>query len=160
MGGKRHARFRFATALVVLTALPSGAFAASAEKPGGPDDRHPHVLPPSLDGLHASDLSRWVAEHPAYDIVNGPSGDGVDDLFTPEISNANDPTAISVTATAAYDEDEVRAILNEIDQRPRMAPSRRRSTRPRSRRRSWRTSGSTPAPSGPRGPRARADGRD
>src|SRR4029077_1980304 len=26
----------------------------------------------------------WADKHPAYDLVNGPSGKGVDDLFTPE----------------------------------------------------------------------------
>jgi len=31
----------------------------------------------------------WADKHPAYDLVNGPSGRGVDDLFTPEITNVN-----------------------------------------------------------------------
>jgi len=34
----------------------------------------------------------WADKHPAYDIVNGPSGTGVQDLFTPEV-NSNDTTA-------------------------------------------------------------------
>jgi Type I phosphodiesterase / nucleotide pyrophosphatase len=29
----------------------------------------------------------WSDKHPAYDLVNGPSGKGVDDLFTPEINS-------------------------------------------------------------------------
>src|SRR6266850_3900084 len=29
----------------------------------------------------------WADKHPAYDLVNGPSGTGVDDLYTPEITN-------------------------------------------------------------------------
>ena len=29
----------------------------------------------------------WADKHPAYDLVNGPSGNGVDDLYTPEITN-------------------------------------------------------------------------
>ena len=29
----------------------------------------------------------WADKHPAYDLVNGPSGKGVDDLYTPEITN-------------------------------------------------------------------------
>jgi Type I phosphodiesterase / nucleotide pyrophosphatase len=57
----------------------------------------------------------WSDKHPAYEIVNGPSGLGVNDLYTPEINNAHDPTAISVTATNAYDQLKVTAILNEID---------------------------------------------
>jgi hypothetical protein len=57
----------------------------------------------------------WSDKHPAYEIVNGPSGQGVNDLYTPEINNANDPTTISVAATNAYDQIKVTAILNEID---------------------------------------------
>src|SRR6266481_188772 len=29
----------------------------------------------------------WADKHPAYDLVNGPSGKGVEDLYTPEITN-------------------------------------------------------------------------
>ena len=38
-------------------------------------------------GLHTA----WSDKHPAYDIVSGPSGAGVDDFFTPEI-NSNAPS--------------------------------------------------------------------
>src|SRR5262249_1287479 len=31
----------------------------------------------------------WADKHPAYDWVNGPSGKGVEDLYTPEITNNN-----------------------------------------------------------------------
>ncbi|PYX04476.1 MAG: alkaline phosphatase family protein, partial [Acidobacteria bacterium] len=31
----------------------------------------------------------WADKHPTYDLVNGPSGKGVNDLFTPEITNVN-----------------------------------------------------------------------
>src|ERR1700739_2816055 len=31
----------------------------------------------------------WADKHPAYDLVNGSSGKGVDDLYTPEITNVN-----------------------------------------------------------------------
>jgi Type I phosphodiesterase / nucleotide pyrophosphatase len=59
----------------------------------------------------------WSDKHPAYDIVNGPSGDGVNDLFTPEINTTAvpDPTTVSVAATDAYDQLKVQAVLNEID---------------------------------------------
>jgi len=57
----------------------------------------------------------WSDKHPAYEIVNGPSGDGVDDLFTPEINNESNPTGTSVAQTAAYDQIKVQAVLNEID---------------------------------------------
>jgi hypothetical protein len=57
----------------------------------------------------------WSDKHPAYEIVNGPSGMGVNDLFTPEINNVNDPTTISVTATTLYDQLKVDAVVHEID---------------------------------------------
>jgi len=57
----------------------------------------------------------WADKHPAYDLVNGPSGKGVDDLFTPEITNAPGFDAtVSVVCTANNDEVKVQAILNEI----------------------------------------------
>ena len=57
----------------------------------------------------------WADKHPAYDLVNGPSGKGVDDLYTPEITNVNgfDATA-SVVCTVENDQKKVKAILNEI----------------------------------------------
>src|SRR5499427_3296811 len=57
----------------------------------------------------------WADKHPAYDLVNGPSGKGVDDLYTPEITNVNGFDAtVSVVCTAQNDEKKVVAILNEI----------------------------------------------
>ena len=38
----------------------------------------------------------WCDKHPAYDILNGPSGLGIQDLFTPEI-NSDAPTVGSST---------------------------------------------------------------
>ncbi len=68
----------------------------------------------------------WSDKHPAYEVLSGPSGNGVDDLFTPEIdSNALEPGGtpypgeISWTednaATMQYDSYKVQAVLNEID---------------------------------------------
>lgn len=62
----------------------------------------------------------WADKHPAYDLVNGPSGHGVDDLYTPEITNApavgSGPDATSsVMCTVANDKLKVDAILNEIN---------------------------------------------
>ncbi|QNE37771.1 alkaline phosphatase family protein [Leifsonia shinshuensis] len=67
-------------------------------------------------GLHTA----WSDKHPAYEILNGPSGNGVDDLFTPEInSNAAAPFTGDWTkdnlATQQYDGYKVKAVLNEID---------------------------------------------
>ena len=58
----------------------------------------------------------WADKHPAYDLVNGPSGKGVDDLYTPEITNVNGFDAtVSVVCTAANDQKKVAAIINEIN---------------------------------------------
>jgi len=57
----------------------------------------------------------WADKHPAYDWVNGPSGTGVDDLYTPEITNVNGlDSTVSVVCTVQNDYLKVRAILNEI----------------------------------------------
>lgn len=63
----------------------------------------------------AGGRTAWADKHPAYDLVNGPSGKGVDDLYTPEITNVNgfDATA-SVVCTVENDEKKVRAITHEI----------------------------------------------
>jgi predicted AlkP superfamily pyrophosphatase or phosphodiesterase len=57
----------------------------------------------------------WADKHPAYDWVNGPSGTGVDDLYTPEITNAPGLDAtVSVICTVQNDYKKVAAIINEI----------------------------------------------
>jgi predicted AlkP superfamily pyrophosphatase or phosphodiesterase len=57
----------------------------------------------------------WADKHPAYDLVNGPSGKGVDDLYTPEITNFNGfDNTVSVVCTVENDQQKVQGILNEI----------------------------------------------
>jgi len=57
----------------------------------------------------------WADKHPAYDIVNGPSGKGVEDLYTPEVTNNGGfDNTVSVVCTVANDSLKVNAILNEI----------------------------------------------
>ena len=60
----------------------------------------------------------WADKHRAYDLVNGPSGNGVDDLYTPEIAsvapNGKDYTKTFVDVKT-YDDIKVRAIVNQID---------------------------------------------
>jgi hypothetical protein len=57
----------------------------------------------------------WADKHPAYDIANGPSGKGVDDLFTPEITNVGGlDNTVSVVCTVNNDALKVQGILNEI----------------------------------------------
>ena len=68
----------------------------------------------------------WSDKHPAYEALAGPSGTGIDDLFTPEIDSLAveaDGTPyegeVSWTgdnaATMQYDSYKVQAVLNEID---------------------------------------------
>ena len=69
----------------------------------------------------------WSDKHPAYDVVNGPSGKGVDDLFVPEI-NADPTTTAKAGNTEAYDDTKVAAVLNEIggmthDGKPGVVPA-------------------------------------
>ena len=72
---------------------------------------------------HAKGLrTAWTDKHPAYEILNGPSGYGVDDLFAPEINSlvdntlagGNDWTKDNVN-TQQYDTFHVLSIINEIN---------------------------------------------
>jgi hypothetical protein len=63
----------------------------------------------------------WSDKHAAYEVLNGPSGAGIQDLFTPEI-NSNAPVAGSPidwtqdnALTMQYDSYKVQAVLNEIN---------------------------------------------
>lgn len=63
----------------------------------------------------AGGRTAWADKHPAYDLVNGPSGKGVDDLYTPEITNVDGADAtLSVVCTADNDAKKVKAIINQI----------------------------------------------
>jgi len=65
----------------------------------------------------AGGRTAWSDKHPAYEFLNGPSGTGVDDLYTPEIT-LNPPaltTTNSFSLTMAYDDMKVAAIVNEIN---------------------------------------------
>jgi hypothetical protein len=58
----------------------------------------------------------WADKHPAYDLVNGPSGKGVDDLYTPEITNVGGlDNTVSVDCTVANDQLKVAGVINEIN---------------------------------------------
>lgn len=63
----------------------------------------------------------WSDKHAAYEILNGPSGTGIQDLFTPEINSdalgypAGDDWTKDNQATEQYDGYKVKAVLNEID---------------------------------------------
>jgi hypothetical protein len=67
-------------------------------------------------GLHTA----WSDKHPAYEILNGPSGTGIEDLYTPEINSqapcatpGNDNTT-SYKAVRDYDAIKVAAVINQI----------------------------------------------
>ena len=69
----------------------------------------------------------WSDKHAAYDILSGPQGNGIQDLFTPEINSQaqfsnGDPALASGgdwttdnAATRQYDGYKAQAVLNEID---------------------------------------------
>ncbi len=64
----------------------------------------------------------WCDKHPAYDLVHGPSGVGVDDLFCPEVNSYTPESAgtthvvntSSLQGTENYDDTKVAAILDQI----------------------------------------------
>lgn len=64
-------------------------------------------------------VTAWSDKHPAYDLLQGPSGTGVQDLFTPEINSAADGDGHDWTQvnalTQQYDGYKVQAVLNQID---------------------------------------------
>ncbi|MGH9354688.1 MAG: alkaline phosphatase family protein, partial [Terriglobia bacterium] len=53
----------------------------------------------------------WIDKQPSYEMTNGPSGHGVDDLFTPEIAGTR--ASKNVKAAETYDDIKVRALINE-----------------------------------------------
>jgi hypothetical protein len=70
-------------------------------------------------GLHTA----WSDKHPAYEILNGPSGKGIEDLFTPEINSqlpgapAGNDNTTSFKGTRNYDSIKVTAVINQINKK-------------------------------------------
>jgi len=68
-------------------------------------------------------ITAWSDKHPAYEILSGPSGSGIDDLFAPEINSqmflpgapAGVDNTTSYAAVRAYDTLKVNAVINWID---------------------------------------------
>ncbi len=63
----------------------------------------------------------WSDKHVAYEVLNGPSGAGIQDLFGPEINSdapvagsSNDWTKVN-SLTRQYDSYKVQAVINEIN---------------------------------------------
>lgn len=64
--------------------------------------------------IKAAGLRTAVSDkHPSYELLNGPSGTGVDDLFTPE-NDANGAKK-NIAKMIAYDKTKVNAVLHQID---------------------------------------------
>jgi hypothetical protein len=61
----------------------------------------------------------WADKHLAYEFANGPSGKGIDDLYTPEIAAINPDDGNDWAATLRdvekYDDFKVQALLHEIN---------------------------------------------
>lgn len=70
----------------------------------------------------AGGKTAWIDKHPAYEIVLGPHGHAVDDLYTPEIGanfegkhdNPKDKITASIDRTAEYDHLKMQALLYEL----------------------------------------------
>ncbi len=63
--------------------------------------------------VHSAGMrTAWIDKHPSYEMVSGPSGMGVDDLYTPEIGSSTR----DVKGQQAYDDIKVEESSNEIRQ--------------------------------------------
>ncbi len=67
----------------------------------------------------AGHLTAWCDKHPAYEMLNGPSGKGIHDLYTPEINAPNPATpgkdyTKTIGGVITNDTLKVNAILNQI----------------------------------------------
>ncbi len=65
----------------------------------------------------AGGYTAWCDKHPAYDLLNGPSGKGIADLYTPEINSTNRFGLVGTSSSlTARDNDEfkVQALLHQI----------------------------------------------
>jgi len=60
-------------------------------------------------------VTAWADKHPAYELVRGPSGAGLDDLYTPEVTNVGGlDNTVSVICTHENDHLKTVGIINEI----------------------------------------------
>lgn len=96
-------------------------------RPGSCTALYPHDYLRSntvFDVIHAAGgYTAWIDKHPVYEILNGPGGAGVDDLYTPEIGGdyegehvkPTDHITGSISRTERYDAMKAHALLNQID---------------------------------------------
>ena len=60
-------------------------------------------------------VTAWADKHPAYELVRGPSGAGLDDLYTPEVTNVGGlDNTVSVICTHENDHLKTVGIINQI----------------------------------------------
>jgi hypothetical protein len=60
-------------------------------------------------------VTAWADKHPAYEMVRGPSGNGLDDLYTPEVTNVGGlDNTVSVICTHENDHLKTVGIINQI----------------------------------------------
>ena len=65
-----------------------------------------------FEAIHFAGMrTAWIDKHPSYEMVNGPSGMGVDDLFTPEIGSAGR----NLKAQEDYDDLKIEALIHQIN---------------------------------------------
>ncbi len=102
-------------------ALDGGGHIDPAKLPRDPANNCQPVMPHSFVRVNnifnvakgAGLYTAWSDKHLAYDLLRGPDGKGIDDLYTPEINSAGGITD-NEKKTAAYDALKVKAILNQI----------------------------------------------
>jgi hypothetical protein len=64
--------------------------------------------------VHQANMrTAWVDKHPSYEMTHGPSGKGVEDLFTPELAASG--ASRNVKAAEIFDDMKINAVLNEIN---------------------------------------------
>ena len=69
----------------------------------------------------AGGITAWSDKHPAYEVLSGPSGKGIDDLFAPEINSqlpgapAGQDYTTSFDGVRTYDTLKVNAVINWIN---------------------------------------------
>jgi hypothetical protein len=65
-----------------------------------------------FEAAHFAGLrTAWIDKHPSYEMLNGPSGVGMDDFFGPEIGSA----PRNVKGQEDYDDVKIEALINQIN---------------------------------------------
>jgi hypothetical protein len=116
---------------VVRTRFPAANLPSSVVDGGcAPVYAHDYIRVNTIFNVaHAAGLhTAWSDKHPAYEMVSGPTGDGLDDFFAPEINSnaanlpgtgsdagAGEDFTTKWTYAEVYDDYKVDAIIREID---------------------------------------------